>query len=78
MTNWIRGLNGPGRDSTLENVLASTKELYYHGKETFDENRDKLQTAIRKVGIKDRLPTYFELESLDRSTYFDNRPARYQ
>lgn len=72
MTNWIRGMKGTGKAETLENVEASIRELYYHGKEVFDQNRLALQAALRLEGIKCRLPTYVEMKSTYDTSYFGN------
>jgi hypothetical protein len=71
MTNWIRGKKGNGKAETFENVEAAVRELYFHGKEVFDANRDKLCPALRLKGITSRIPTFAELKSFYDSAYFN-------
>jgi hypothetical protein len=69
MTNWIRGTKGNGKVETFDNVEAAVRELYFHGKEIFDENRNLLVPALRLKGIMSRIPTFAELKSFYESSY---------
>nr|UGO57581.1 MAG: hypothetical protein [Dicistroviridae sp.] len=61
MANWIRGLSGRGVEATVENAIASLRELYFHGKETFNDARKVYEEKLQPYNPTTRFPTYDEL-----------------
>jgi hypothetical protein len=71
MPNWIKNVKGMRKEATFENCLAAIREFYFHGELQFNDARNLLHTALVKKGIRQRLPTYFEMDAFYNSGLFD-------
>jgi len=71
MPNWIKNVKGMRKDATYENCLASIREFYFHGLNEYNQARNQLHAALVRADIKQRLPTFKEMDAFFVAGLFD-------
>jgi hypothetical protein len=56
MVNWIRGRRT--KEATAVNVEFAVRELYYHGRDVYERDAEKLRRACAEAGVTASFPAY--------------------